>query len=285
MANAIKQVSVARGYDVAQYVLACFGGAGGQHACLVADALGITRIMIHPLAGVLSAYGMGLAETRLLKQRTIEAPLDQALLAHADAILAELTAAGSAEMAAQGIKKGCVRTEARLHVKYQGSDMALEVAYGSIETMRAAFDAAYRQRFAFTMPDKPLAAESLSVELIGVAGGAEAEIAPPSPRDAAAPARTAEAYMAGKARTTPVYDRADLTPEQVIQGPAIIFDAASTTVVEPGWSVNLTSRGDLILTKAEILSESDPNAAHPREGSVNLISIRRFLAYATSLRA
>ena len=145
MANAIKQVSVARGYDVTSYVLACFGGAGGQHACLVAEALGMARIMIHPLAGVLSAYGMGLADTRLLKQRTLEAPLDEALLARADVLLAELTAGGEAELQAQGIAAERIRAEPRLHLKYRGSDTALEVPYGPLDEMSAAFDAAYRR--------------------------------------------------------------------------------------------------------------------------------------------
>ena len=249
MANAIKQVSVARGYDVTRYVLACFGGAGGQHACLVAEALGMTRIMIHPLAGVLSAYGMGLADTRVLKQRTLEAALDEALLQHADALFADLTASGEAEMTAQGIVAARVRAEPCLHVKYQGSDTALAVPYGGLAQMRAAFEAAYRQRFAFTMPETPLVAESLSVELIGASDGADAEVAPPLARSAGEPIREVQAYMAGEARPTPIYDRADLAPEQTIQGPAIIFDNASTTVVEPGWSVMLTTRGDLILTK------------------------------------
>jgi 5-oxoprolinase (ATP-hydrolysing) len=265
MANAIKQVSVARGYDVTRYVLACFGGAGGQHACLVAEALGMTRIMIHPLAGVLSAYGMGLADARLLKQRTLEAPLEEALLARADALMAELTAAGEAELAAQGIGADRIRSEPRLHLKYRGSDTALEVPYGPLNEMRAAFDAAYRRRFAFTMPETPLVAESLSVELIGASDGADAEVAPPVARSPAQPIRTVEAYMAGEVRLTPVYDRAELAPEQVIQGPAIIFDSASTTVVEPGWSVMLTGRGDLILTQS--LSSREARSAYPGHSS------------------
>jgi 5-oxoprolinase (ATP-hydrolysing) len=264
MANAIKQVSVARGYDVTRYVLVCFGGAGGQHACLVAEALGMTRIMIHPLAGVLSAYGMGLADTRLLKQRTLEATLDQALIEHAAVLLAELIASGEAEMADQGIAADRIRVEPRLHLKYQGSDTALEVPYGAQDEMRAAFDAAYRRRFAFTMPETPLVAELLSVELIGGSEGADAEVAPPSSRSPAKPNRSVDAYMAGKAVWTPIYDRVTLAPRQTIQGPAIIFDAASTTVIEPGWSVTLTTRGDLILTK-DALSLSSPNPLIPAE--------------------
>ena len=150
-------------------------------------------------------------------------------------------------MVAQGIGADRIRTEPRLHLKYQGSDTALEVPYGPLEAMRAAFDAAYRRRFAFTMPETPLAAESLSVELIGASDGADAEVAPPTARALSEPMRMVDAYMAGKVRPTPVHDRAELAPEQVIEGPAIIFDAASTTVIEPGWNVTLNSRGDLIL--------------------------------------
>jgi 5-oxoprolinase (ATP-hydrolysing) len=266
MANAIKQVSVARGYDVTRYVLACFGGAGGQHACLVAEALGMTRIMIHPLAGVLSAYGMGLADTRLLKQCTLETLLDDASLQRTDVLLAELTANGEAEMTAQGIAKDRIRAEPRLHLKYRGSDTALEVPYGPLEQMRAAFDAAYRQRFAFTMSQTPMVAESLSVELIGASDGADAEVAPPTARRSAEPVQTVDAYMAGEMRQTPIYDRAALAPEQSISGPTIIFDVASTTVVEAGWSVTLTARGDLILTKtAEAPNQTDRQAGDQTE--------------------
>ena len=275
MANAIKQVSVARGYDVGRYVLACFGGAGGQHACLVAEALGMTRIMIHPLAGVLSAYGMGLADTRILKQRTLEAPLDEALLERADALFADLTASGEAEMAAQGVVADRVRAEPSLHVKYKGSDTALAVPYGALAEMRAVFEAAYRQRFAFTMSETPLVAESLSVELIGASEGAGAEVAPPAARAPAEPLRTANAYMASEARRTPVYDRAELAPDQGVQGPAIIFDAASTTVVEPGWSVTLTGRGDLILNRDALLLGQAQNPLIPAEAGTQSFPTKR----------
>jgi 5-oxoprolinase (ATP-hydrolysing) len=251
MANAIKQVSVARGYDVTRYVLACFGGAGGQHACLVADALGMTKIMIHPLAGVLSAYGMGLADTRLMKQATVEAVLDEALMPRLDTLIRQLTAAGEADMAAQGVSKSHTRAEPRVHIKYQGSDSALEVNYGSRREMAANFDTLYRRRFAFTMPQTPLVIESIVVELIGSSDGADAEVAPPSAQTAGEPIRTVEVYMAGTRRRTPVYDRSSLPIDQVVRGPAIIFDASSTTVVESGWEATVTQRGDLVLERIE----------------------------------
>jgi 5-oxoprolinase (ATP-hydrolysing) len=270
MANAIKQVSVARGYDVTRYALACFGGAGGQHACLVADALGMTTILIHPLAGVLSAYGMGLAEARLLKQRTVEAALDAALIPRLDALLAELAAAGAAEMAGQGVSAERLRTEPRLHVKYRGSDTALEVPYGPLEDMTAAFEAAYRRRFAFAMPETPLVAEAFTVEIIGASEGQAAALEPPAAKAVGAPALTVETYMAGAPRETPIYDRAALTPGQRISGPAVVFDPASTTVIEPGWSAVLRPAGELVLTRTEA------KAARPASAEADPVTLEIF---------
>ena len=251
MANAIKQVSVARGYDVSNYTLACFGGAGGQHACLVADALGMTRIMIHPLAGVLSAYGMGLADTRLMKQAMVEAPLDAERMPRLDELIEKLTRAGAADLAGQGVGKARIRTEARAHVKYRGSDAALEVAYGSLDEIVKGFESAYRRRFAFTMPGVPLIVESVAVESIGRSGGSDATVAAPVSLEPAQAVRTAMAHLAGRAQMTPIYDRAAVPVGQRIDGPAVIFDAASTTVVEPGWAAAHSASGDLILDRVE----------------------------------
>jgi 5-oxoprolinase (ATP-hydrolysing) len=249
MANAIKQISVARGHDVAGYTLACFGGAGGQHACLVADALGMSRIMVHPLAGVLSAYGMGLAETRVLKQQTIEATLDASALGRIHALAAQLEAAAGAEIEQQGIRAHRISSERRVHVKYQGSDSALEVELGTLEDIAARFESAYLRRFAFTMPGTPLVAESVSVEVIGAPDSAAATVALLAPKPVANPTVVHEVYMAGALRTTPMYDRSLLPAGQRVAGPAVIFDAVSTTIVEPGWTAVHTERGDLILER------------------------------------
>jgi 5-oxoprolinase (ATP-hydrolysing) len=251
MANAIKQVSIARGYDVSSYTLACFGGAGGQHACLVADALGMTRIMIHPLAGVLSAYGMGLADTRLMKQSMVEAPLDASLVTRLGELVSELTRSGQAELANQHVSASRVRIEARAHIKYRGSDTALEVDLGPLAEMIKGFEAAYRRRFAFTMPEVPLIVESIAVELIGRSEGSDAMVAPPAAIELAEPVRHVTAHMAGRPHATPVYDRASLPAGQRVTGPAVIFDSASTTVVEPGWAAAHSVSGDLILTRVE----------------------------------
>ena len=153
MANAIKQISIQRGHDVTAYTLACFGGAGGQHACLVADALGMRRILIHPLAGVLSAYGMGLADLRLIKQRAVEAPLADALRPELQRILAELEREGVAEMSAQGVAAGNITVLRRLHLKYKGTDLALVIPFGETRATAEAFAAAHRARFGFDVPD------------------------------------------------------------------------------------------------------------------------------------
>ena len=249
MANAIKQVSVARGYDVSGYTLACFGGAGGQHACLVADVLGMTKIMIHPLAGVLSAYGMGLADTRLMKQATVEALLEEGVMGQLGDLISELTRTGEADLLSQGIANDRIRAQARVHLKYRGSDSALEVDYGSVSSMSQHFEAVYRRRFAFTMPGVPWVVESVSVEMIGAADGADARAAVPAAKEQAAPVRTVEAYMAGRLHSTPIYDRASLPPGQTVAGPAIIFDSVSTTVVEPGWAAAHTASGDLLIDR------------------------------------
>src|SRR5207248_1784563 len=127
MANAIKHISVQRGYDVTEYTLCCFGGAGGQHACLVADALGMTRVFIHPLAGVLSAYGMGLADVRALRQKAVESQLSTASLEAVRPVFAELVSLARAEVEAQGISADRIQIKRTLHLKYDGTDTTLEI--------------------------------------------------------------------------------------------------------------------------------------------------------------
>jgi 5-oxoprolinase (ATP-hydrolysing) len=184
MANAIKRISVARGYDVTGYTLQCFGGAGGQHACGVADALGMTRVFVHPLAGVLSAYGMGLADQIAMREASVERPLDDQGLAAAAALLRDLGDAAADELVAQGVPAAAVRRRETLHLRYQGTDTALGVPMSALDAARAAFESTYRQRFAFLMPDRPLVIEAVSVEAIGPGERSDVRIAP-----AEAPAR------------------------------------------------------------------------------------------------
>jgi 5-oxoprolinase (ATP-hydrolysing) len=249
MANAIKKISVARGYDVTRYTLQCFGGAGGQHACMVADALGMSRVFIHPLAGVLSAYGMGLADQNAIREQAIELPLAQESLPVVAQRLDELAAAARAELERQQATAGAVTIHRRVHVRYEGSDSALVVPFGDMQTIVAGFEAAYRQRFAFLMQGKSMMVEAVSVEAV-VAGDAPAEPrhAVHAPREV--PRReTVRMYSGGQWHGAALVVREDLRPGDVIPGPAIIAERNATTVVEPGWEARLTELDHIVMDR------------------------------------
>jgi len=254
MANAIKQISIQRGHDVTAYTLACFGGAGGQHACRVADALGMRRILIHRLAGVLSAYGMGLADLRVLKQRAVEAPLADSLQPQLQRILADLERAGVAEMAAQGVPASHITVLPRLHLKYEGTDLALVVPVAEPGGAVQAFAAAHRARFGFDAPGRAVIVEAASIEVVG---GGETQSRPVgSPAAAGAPpaVRARRPIWFGTAPVeAPIYSRDELTPGHVIDAPAVIIEASATTVVEPGWRATVDDVGNLILERIEAL--------------------------------
>ena len=289
MANAIKRISVARGHDVTAYTLQCFGGAGGQHACAVADALGMQRVMVHPLAGVLSAYGMGLADQLAMREASVERPLDAAGLAAARERLAGLAEAARAELAAQGVPAAQLRLQHRLMLRYQGTDTALAVPVDPagpvdvcLSALQAGFEAAYRQRFAFLMPGRPLVIEAASVEATGLSADAplasgqahaagDASDEAVAIRDAAgapevrpdegqaghepSPLATVSVYAAddgGQAagwRPAGLHQREALAPGATVAGPAVIAERNATTVVEPGWQAVLQADGVLMLDR------------------------------------
>ncbi len=249
MANAIKKISVSRGYDVTKYVLGCFGGAGGQHACLVADALGMTKVLLHPLAGVLSAYGMGLADQRVLKERTAEAVFADAALPALDKALDALAAEAAAELTAQGAGSTDIEIRRQLHLRYAGSDSHLVVDYRDLGQARAAFEAAHRQRYGFISPEKTIIAGAVAVEAVA-AGEATAAPSAATHRDGPLPELPAvTTFMAGSHHHTRVFDRAALIAGDTIDGPAIIVETTGTVAVEPGWQAELTPRGDILLTR------------------------------------
>jgi len=251
MANAIKKISVARGYDVTRYVLACFGGAGGQHACLVADALGMKQVLLHPYAGVLSAYGMGLADMRLLKEKAVEATLEDAAMAQVGAELDRLATAGAAEMARQGVEASRIAVQRKLHLRYAGSDTALVVPFGSHGECKAAFEEAHRGRYGFISPEKQLIVEAIAVEVIGEGAAIDDPVMgdPAMGRTAVPPLAMTRAYMAGAWHETPVIDRAAMRPGDRVAGPAVIAESTATTVVEPGWQAEMTAKLHLVLTR------------------------------------
>ncbi len=239
MASAIKKISLQRGYDVSEYTLCCFGGAGGQHACLIADALGIKQVFIHPYAGVLSAYGMGLADVRVVKERAVEAKLTQEL--KLEEILTEL------EAETQG--KGEILR--RVHLRYEGTDSPLVVGFGLLEEMRVAFENLHRQRYGFVV-DKPLIVEAVEVELVCKQDVQEDNVISRITKQNIVPVNTVKTYMAEAWRNTPVYQREDLQPGTSIDGAAIVVDVTGTNVIEPGWRVELSDRNYLILSKQDL---------------------------------
>ncbi|MDY0960156.1 hydantoinase B/oxoprolinase family protein [Sphingomonas sp. CFBP8993] len=255
MAAAIKRVALERGEDVSGFTLQCFGGAGGQHACRVAETLGMYRVLIHPLAGVLSAYGMGLADRIAIRQRSVERPLGTPLGDIADA----LGEAAEAEVGA-----GAERV-ATVNLRYAGTDTALGVPLGDDSVMRDAFEAAHQTRFGFVSPDRDIVVDSLLVE----ANLPGAPVAPPrlAPRHGPLPApiATVTVWTGGAEHTTPIHDRADLRPGDRITGPALIREAIATTMVEPGWTLEVDDGGALMLhhSGAAARAEPDPAIADP----------------------
>src|SRR5262245_44257292 len=256
MANAIKEISIQRGYDVTGYTLCCFGGAGAQHACAVADQLGMTRVFLHPLAGVLSAYGMGLADMRVLRERAVEARLADGGIDALTESLDQLEADGRAEMVRQGIDESHMRVIRRIHLRYEGTDSPLVVTFGTRQEIVAGFEAAHRQRYGFIVPEKSHIVEAASVEVIGKTENVEGpELAAEPRRQPLRPNATVPMWVSqggrGARRETPLYDRADLLPGDVIRGPAIIIEPISTIVIEPGWRASFTVRGHLVLERVE----------------------------------
>ncbi len=253
MANAIKKISVARGYDVTRYTLQCFGGAGGQHACLVADALGMTRVFVHPLAGVLSAYGMGLADQNVIREQSVELKLSESALEEIKVKLDQLGATAEAELMRQQAGTGVIMLHRRVHVRYDGSDAALVVPFGSLPEIQSGFEVAYRQRFSFLMQGRALVVEAVSVEAIAKGDAPiEPRHAMNAPRDVPRRPEVKDGvrmYSGGQWHDAALVVREDLRPGDVIAGPAIIAEKNATTVVEPGWEAALTELDHLVLDR------------------------------------
>src|SRR6266849_339739 len=265
MANAIKKISVQRGYDVTRYALNCFGGAGGQHACLVADALGMTKVLIHPYSSLLSAYGMGLADIRATRQQAIEEPLGEVAKRALGEIGSRLGEEARKEVAGQGVPERDISVHARAHIRYAGTDTPLVIAAGSLAEMKKSFETAHKARFGFIDETKELVIEAVSVEAIG--GGAKFTEAPlattadPLP----SPARRTRFYSGGRWHDASVFTRDRLMPGHEVPGPAIVIEPHQTIVVEDGWQAALTEKNHLVLSRVVPLArghaigtEADP---------------------------
>ena len=249
MANAVKFISVQRGHDVTEYTLTCFGGAGGQHACLVADELGMTRIYIHPLAGVLSAYGMGLADIVTMRERAVELALTEVNVETINDQLCQLGLLASAEVEAQGVPVSRIRSKHRVHLRYEGTDSALIVNVGSLEQMRLEFDNAYKKRFSFLMPGRALIAEALSCEAIGTTDAPALHSLVEAAATPGGPIASVPVTSGGQGLCAPIYLREQLCLHQHIDGPAIIAEKNGTTIVEPGWQAEVSALNHLVLTR------------------------------------
>ncbi|HEY2734856.1 MAG TPA: hydantoinase/oxoprolinase family protein, partial [Polyangiales bacterium] len=262
MAHAIKKISVARGHDVTRYTLQCFGGAGGQHACRVADALGIERVFIHPLAGVLSAYGMGLADQTALRELAVEAPLDDGDASAMNDALERVCEQTSRALMDQGFAREQLRTLRRVHLRYEGSDGALPIAYDEVDAMRRAFEDEYRKRFGFVTPDKRLIVESVSAEAIAPGEPLREQRGQAHPHWPSAEARV-RIYSGGFCEAA-LHRRHQLQGGARIDGPAVLVEDNATSVVELGWRAEIDGNGNLLLERIapragrEVGTEVDP---------------------------
>ncbi|MEU2681928.1 hydantoinase B/oxoprolinase family protein [Streptomyces sp. NPDC007107] len=251
MANAVKKISVQRGRDITRYALTGFGGAGGQHVCAVADALGIDTVLVPPLAGVLSAYGIGLADATAMREQSVEAPLDEVAGSRLRGICDGLAERVRTELRADGLPDSAIATRARILVRYAGTDASLPVAQAPLAAMTEEFTEAHRTRYGFTM-DKPLVAEAVSVEATGKAG----PHTPPRVGAGAAegplrPLGTVTMFTGDGWRDAGLYRRATLRAEDTVTGPAIVTEDDATTVVDPGWQATAGPAGHLVLRRSE----------------------------------
>jgi 5-oxoprolinase (ATP-hydrolysing) len=247
MANAIKQVSVQKGHDVSAFALQCFGGAGGQHACLVADELGMQTVFIHPFAGVLSAYGMGLADQSVMREQAVETPLTPAALPALRAVADRLAAAATDDLRRQGADIAAPLISRKLHLRYAGTEAALIIDLAEHADIVATFTKAHRARFGFATPDRALVVETVAVE--AVAPGEAIAEAPLAVRATGSPTPVDQTHIwsGGVEHPTPVFDRTELLAGDRIPGPALIREANATTVVEPGWTAEVTELDHMIL--------------------------------------
>jgi len=267
MANAVKKISVQRGYDVTRYLLNCFGGAGGQHACLVADALGMEAVLIHPFSGLLSAYGIGLATVSASRQKALLRPLSRAARSDIEAMISELQAEVSSELKEQGIEAGSTEWRIRLEIRYEGTDTTLSIPFDdrSLEEARKRFEAAHKAQFGFVYDDKPLVVEAVNVEGVDAGHASPEEELLPLNDGTPAPHITRQIFCEGAWRDAGIFLRSQLSPGNRVAGPALIIEDHQTIVVEPGWQAEITARNHVLMRRVEkkarqaaIGTEADP---------------------------
>ena len=257
MANAIKKISVQRGYDVTDYALNCFGGAGGQHACAVADALGVRTILVHCFSGILSAFGMGLAHVRANRSRAVVQQLDPALISQLETVIDELKATVQEELVGQGVRVRDIRVASQVHLRYEGTDTAIPVEFSGISEMKEAFVAKHRRQFGFVFEGRPLVAEAVEVESISSGTGVDV-VGDSSFSGEKLPAKSVEFHSGGQLHKAKAFRRGALAPGDTLTGPSLIIEAHQTLVVEPGWSATVNESGSIVLTRVEVLQRVSP---------------------------
>ncbi|MGB9304182.1 MAG: hydantoinase B/oxoprolinase family protein [Mycobacterium sp.] len=257
MANAVKKISVQKGHDVTRYVLTTFGGAGGQHACAVADALGIRTVLVPPMAGVLSALGIGLADTTAMREQSVEIRLETAALERLATVADSLEQSARAELLDEGIPAERIRVVRRVHLRYEGTDTAVSVELAGLEAMTTAFEATHRAMYSFLM-DRPLIAGAISVEATGLTEQPDLSHLGDQVADSAGSPETVRVYSGGLWRDAPLRHRERMRPGEIMTGPAIIAEANATTVVDNGWQAKMTQSGHLLAER--VVAPVQPDA-------------------------
>ncbi|MFG2729536.1 hydantoinase B/oxoprolinase family protein [Streptomyces canus] len=255
IANAVKRISVQKGHDVTRYALTTFGGAGGQHACMVADSLGMRTVLVPPMAGVLSALGIGLADTTAMREQSVEAPLEPAAMSGVLKTADDLESAARAELRAEDVPENRIQVTRRAQLRYDGTDTPLTVELTEPTGMRHAFEERHRARYSFTL-DRPLVVEALSVEATGITEPPDLSALAVYQGNPTAP-DTVRLHTAGTWRDVPLHRREDLPPGETVTGPAIITETSATTVVDDGWWAATTDDGHLVMERAAITESSE----------------------------
>lgn len=255
MANAIKKISVQRGYDVSSYALSCFGGAGGQHACMVADKLGINKIHLHPYAGVLSAFGIGLADSRTINDLAIELSLDEKAIKHISEKFEDLRSTGKEDLVAQNLNENIFEYVDRVYLRYKDSDTSLAIKFDIYSSMKLNFENAHRARFGFISPEQAIIIESIQSEVSCQSDQFESN-EPQQKKSKSQSLTTQNVFFNGSLEKTVFYNRNDIKPNEKLSGPAVIIEPTSTIIIEPGWEAMLEDSNDLILTRTNKIIRS-----------------------------
>ena len=254
MTRAIRNISVARGCDPAEYALVTFGGAGGQHACAIADALRITSIVNHPLAGVLSAYGIGVADVRRQAERPVLQQLVDETLRELEAVIREVEVELRANVLEEGVPIEQIESpQWSLHLRYQGGESTLTISLPEDGDFAAAFEAEHERVYGYRHTGRPIEVAALRVEVVGRIPEPEVEATAEVSRRPS-PTSSREVRFADAMQTAGIFHRDELRAGDELFGPAILCEPTSTLVIDPGWTGRVGGRGEVIVTRSAVQS-------------------------------